>query len=104
MRTSDVSKCLDKKLILLGFEVFDVLAIFIVLSVLNLLFGQSTLKLFIVWLPTLALALTLRYGKRGRPDKHLIHWLRFQITPGILSAFKEPTVVKQPPRYKEYKQ
>ena len=41
MRTVPVSKCLDKKLILFGYEVPDVLAIFLTLSILNFLFGQT---------------------------------------------------------------
>jgi hypothetical protein len=82
MRTVDVSKCLDKKLTLFGFEVADVLAVF-------------------VWLPSAALALVLRYGKQGKPDKYLVHWLRFQIKPGRLSAFEPPSVWEAPPKRKQ---
>jgi hypothetical protein len=92
MRTVPVSKCLDKKLVMFGFEVIDLLAVFLTLSILNFLFGQTSLKVFLVWLPSLALALVLRYGKRGKPDKYLIHWLRFQIKPGTYSAFLDPSV------------
>ena len=101
MRTVDVSQSLDKRLLLFGFEVADVLAIFLVLSVLNFLFGQTPLKVVLVWLPTLALALVLRYGKQGRPEKYLIHWLRFQIKPGRLSAFAPPTLTEPPPKRKK---
>lgn len=87
LRTSSVAKCLDKKLLIMGFEIPDVLAIFLLLSVLNFVFGQSNFKLFFVWLPTALLALTLRLGKKGKPDGFLLHWLRFQIKPGIYSAF-----------------
>ena len=89
MRVTPVSRCLDKKLILFGYEVFDLLAIFLVLSVLNLLFGESGQKLIFVWTPTVALALILRLGKRGKPDKYLVHWIKFQMSRGIYSAFKE---------------
>ncbi len=101
MRTVDVSKCLDKKLTLFGFEVADVLAIFLTLSVLNFLFGQTPLKAVFVWLPSAALALVLRYGKQGKPDKYLVHWLRFQIKPGRLSAFEPPSVWEAPPKRKQ---
>jgi hypothetical protein len=97
MKTTSVSKSLDKKLTIFGFEVYDLLAIFIVLSTLNLLFGQSSLKLFFVWLPTIAIAALLRFGKRGRPDRFLVHWLRFQIKSGHLSAFEEPSDYVSPP-------
>lgn len=103
MRTVEVSKCLDKKLMMFGFEVVDILVIFFSLSVLNFLFGQSSLKIFFVWLPPIVLALILRYGKRGKPDKYLLHWLRYQIKPGILSAFPEPSIGVPPPRIKRSK-
>lgn len=97
MRVVDVSKCLDKKLMMFGFEVPDLLAVFLCLSTLNFLFGQTSMKLLLVWAPSLALALVLKYGKRGKPEKYLIHWLRFQIKPGVLSAFADPTI-EAPPR------
>jgi hypothetical protein len=101
MRTISVSKCLDKKLIMFGFEVMDILAIFLCLSILNFIFGNSSLKFVFVWLPSCLLALVLRYGKRGKPDKYLVHWLRYQIKPGRLSAFSEPSVLVLPPRIKK---
>jgi hypothetical protein len=100
LRAVNVSKCLDKRLILFGFEVYDLLAIFLTLSVLNLLFGQMNtgMKLLFVWLPTLIIALVLHYGKKGKPEMYLVHWVRYQIKPGTLSAFDEPSVVVPPPR------
>lgn len=97
MKTVAVSKSLDRKLMLLGYEVADLLAIFLTLSVLNLLFGQSGMSFFLVWIPTFALAATLRIGKRGKPDKYLLHWLRYQMKPGIYSAFPEPKNWVVPP-------
>src|ERR1039457_5057750 len=79
LRTTSVSKRLDKKLIIFGFEVPDLVAIFIMLSILNFLFRQTSFKLLMVWLPTSALALALYFGKKGKPDNHLVHWLTFQI-------------------------
>lgn len=98
MRAANVSKCLDKKLVMFGFEVFDILAIFLTLSILNFIFGQTPLKFLFVWMPTICVALVLRYGKRGKPEKYLIHWLRFQLRPGVLSAFHEPTDFVPPPK------
>lgn len=96
LQTTPVAKCLDKKLMLFGFEVLDVLVIFITLSVLNLIFGQTSLKIFFVWIPTLILAAVLRYGKQGKPDGYLIHWIRFQMKPGVYSAFPDPSVWTPP--------
>lgn len=97
MRMNPVSKSLDRKLVLLGYEVMDVLAIFLTLSTLNLLFGQSGMSLVLVWTPSVALAVVLRLGKRGKPEKYLIHWLRYHTKPGVYSAFPEPSHW-QPPR------
>jgi len=98
LRTTSVAKCLEKKLLLFGFEVPDLLAIFLVLSVLNFIFGQTPLKIFFVWLPTIALAVALRLGKKGKPDNYLIHWMRFQTKPGTYRAFPEASKWDQPPR------
>lgn len=101
VKTTQVSKCLDKKMIVMGFEIPDLLVIFLTLSVLNYLFGTTSMKWALVWLPSIALALTLRISKRGKPDNFLIHWLRFQIKPGHLSAFQDPSEWALPPRRKE---
>lgn len=100
MRATSVSKCLDKKMVLFGFEVLDLLAVFLVLSILNLVFGQMPFKWLFVWLPSLSLACLLRWGKRGKPDKYLVHWIRFQIKPGVYSAFRESIPEESVPRLK----
>lgn len=98
LKSTPVSKCLDKKLLIFGFEVPDVLAIFLVLSILNFVLGPTGQKLLLVWLPTLTLAIVLRLGKRGKPDNYLVHWFRFRVRPCALRAFPEPTVRLAPPK------
>ena len=99
LKTVPVSQCLDKRLLIFGYEIPDVLAIFITLSVLNFIFGQlQAPKFFLVWCPTMALAAILRIGKKDKPDNYLVHWIRFQVKPGVYSAFAEPTGWITPPR------
>lgn len=98
IRTTPVSKCLDKKLKVFGFEVMDLLALFLTISILNFIFGKTDFKLILVWLPSALLAGILYFGKRGKPENYLIHWLRFQFFPSIYSAFNEPAKWQQPPR------
>jgi len=98
LNTTPVSQCLDKKLLIFGYEIPDLLAIFLLLSVLNFTFGSTGMKLYLVWLPTLTLALTLRLGKRGKPDNYLLHLVRFQTQPKLLSAFQDATHFQTPPR------
>ena len=79
-------------MLILGFEVADILIIFFLLSILNLLFGTTHHKIPLIWCPVLAVALTLRLGKRGKPDDYLLHRVRYQIQPKFLSAFEDPRI------------
>lgn len=97
LKATEVSRCLDKKMMIMGFEVPDLLIIFLTISILNFLFGTTSLKWLFVWLPSAALAITIRLTKRGKPENYLVHWLRFQMKPGILKAFPEPTINVPPP-------
>jgi hypothetical protein len=90
-RVTSVSRCLEKKLLVFGFEVFDLMLIFLTMAILNFFFGSGSSKLFFVWLPASSLAVALRLGKRGKPDLFLVHWIRFKMMPGLLCAFSEPT-------------
>ena len=96
--STPVSKCLDKKTKIFGLEMGDLLLVFILLAALNIFFGRTDQKLFLVWLPPALLAFTLKFGKKGKPDNFIVHWLRFQFTPGVYSAFKEPTQNPFPPK------
>lgn len=98
IRTTTLSKCLDKKLKIFGFEVVDLLALFLTLSILNFLFGRTDFKVFLVWLPSLTMGLVLYFGKKGKPDNYLIHWLRYQISPFVFSAFQTASRWSPPPR------
>ena len=84
----------------MGFEVPDVLAIFLLLSILNFSFGQTNYKLAFVWGPVAAFAITLRVGKRGKPDNYLVHLGKFHMQPKYLSAFRDPKITTVPPKLK----
>jgi hypothetical protein len=81
----------------MGFEVIDLFALFLTISVLNFIFGSTDFKIVLVWAPSLILACLLFFGKRGKPDNYLLHWLRYQFLPAIYSAFHEPSEWKAPP-------
>lgn len=87
LETSTVYKCLEKKTLILGFEVIDLLVMSILLCVLNFIFADSSLKLFFTFGPVGVLALLLRAMKMGKAENYLLHWLRFQFTPGIYRAW-----------------
>jgi len=90
LKTTQVSRCLDKKLTLFGFEVADLLLIFALVAVLNLVVGDFSYSFLLTWLPAALFALVLRIGKRGKPDNYLTHLIRFQFKPGVLEAFHPP--------------
>jgi hypothetical protein len=84
--TSKVPRALDTKTRLFGFELGDLLLIFLYLAISNLIFGGTRLKFPLVWLGTFAIAGVLYFVKRNKPDHYLEHWGEFQRTPGTLSA------------------
>lgn len=96
LRTVSVNQCLDKKLLIFGYEIPEILAIFFLLSVLNFVFPTG-FKLILVWIPTLTVAIVLRIGKRGKPDNYLMHLVRHKIQPPLLSAFSDATDFVSPP-------
>lgn len=100
LTTTPVSQCLDKKMKIFGFEIADLFFVFMLLAVLNFFMGSSDQKLLLVWFPPFVLALILKYGKQGKPENYLIHWLKFQFSPGSYSAFNEPTKNPFPPQLK----
>jgi hypothetical protein len=100
LRSEPTSQSLEKKLLIMGFEVPDVLAIFMLLSILNFAFGQTNYKLALVWGPVAAVAIALRIGKRGKPDNYLLHLGQFYAQPKYLSAFQDPQITNPPPHLK----
>jgi hypothetical protein len=93
--SSSVPRALDTKNKLFGFELSDLLLVFLYLSLSNLIFGSTKLKPVIVWLGTLVLGVALHFMKRNRPDHHIQHWGEFQRSPAILSS-GSPDVEYQP--------
>lgn len=98
LRSEPTSQSLEKKLLIMGYEVPDVLAIFLLLSILNFLFGQTNHKLFLIWLPVLVVALVLRLGKREKPDNYLVHLAKCHLQSKYFSAFEPPTRDTTPPK------
>lgn len=97
IKITQANKTFDQKLKLMGYEVFDLVVLFIILSVLNFIFGDGH-KLFFVWLPILTLAVILRVGKRGKPENYIIHLIKYHLSPGVYSAYPSPKISKAPPR------
>ena len=99
MRLTAVNKSLDKKLKILGFEVPDILLIFLFIGLMNFIIQDGSDKVFYVWIPGVVLAIVLRIFKRNKPDNFLVHWVRFHILPEGLRAI--PKAKLQNYSYKE---
>ena len=83
---SRVPRSLEKKARIFGFELGDLLLIFLYLALSNLLFGQTKLKPLLVWGGTLGLGSVIYFIKRGKPDGYLQHYGEFLTAPSIYSA------------------
>ena len=90
-----VPRNLDNRLRLFGFELADLLIVFLYLSLSNLVFGATRLKVPVVWIGTLAIAGTLYFVKRGKPDGYLQHLIQFKLRPTAFVA-GAPDVIYQP--------
>lgn len=82
---SKVPRSLEKKARLFGFELSDLLLVFLYLALSNLIFGQTKLKPLLVWGGTVAIAAVLYFVKRGKPDGYLQHYGEFMTAPSVLS-------------------
>ena len=91
---SKVPRSLEKKTRLYGFELSDLLLIFLYLAVSNLVFGQTSLKPLMVWGATISMAAGLYYFKRGKPDNYLQHYGEFLYAPSVLSASQPDTAYR----------
>ncbi len=79
--TSVVPRTLETKNKILGFELSDVLILFLNLSIQNLIFGGTSLKVPLVFGTSIGIALLLFVFKRGKPDLFLQHYFQHLLLP-----------------------
>lgn len=91
---SNVPRALDSKSKLFGFELPDLLFIFANLTVMNLVFGQSSLKYPLVWGSTFLIAAFLYFAKRGKPGGYLQDYGEYLLRPTHFSAGSKDTKFK----------
>lgn len=88
LTVTPMPKCLERKLIFLGLEIGDLMAVFMTLSVLNFTIGPFVpSRALFVWMPSLILAAVLYFGKRGKPENFLLHYMRFHLSQKYYSAW-----------------
>jgi hypothetical protein len=84
--SSQVPRALENKTRLFGFELPDLLLIFLYLSVSNLFLGNVRCKSWLTWGGTVLIAGFLYFVKRGKPDQYLQHLGEYFRSPGVFSA------------------
>jgi len=84
--TTKVPRALEMKSKLFGFELPDLLFIFMNLAITNLVFGSTSFRYPLVWGTTLLLASFLFLAKRGRPDNYLQHLGEYLAQPAYRAA------------------
>ncbi len=87
LEQSKVVRGLDRKALFMWLEITDIFLIVLFCTVLNLIFGQTGLRLYLVYLPTIVLTIVLILSKRGKPDGFLMHFLKFHLRPKHLTCF-----------------
>lgn len=86
LKSSTVHRNLKAKFKVLGMDAFDLLFVMILASVMNLIFGQTFLKNYLVFgLPAIILII-LFITKRNREEKYLIHQIKRWFNSGQFSA------------------
>ncbi len=84
--TSVVYRNLDSKIKIVGLEALDLIVILLIASVMNLIFGQTPLALYFVFLLPTFLGALLYFGKRNKPDNFLVHFLKYYLEEGLIEA------------------
>lgn len=98
LEATSVPRALEMKSKLFGFELPDLLLIFMNLAITNLGFGTTSYRYSLVWGTTLGLAAFLFFAKRGRPDNYLQHLGEFLAKPTYHSAGVKDS------KYRKFKQ
>jgi hypothetical protein len=84
--TSTVPRMLETKNKILGLELSDVLLLILNLSVQNLVFGSTPLKIPMVFGTSFGLGILLFFFKRGKPDNYIQHFSQHLISPTVRAA------------------
>lgn len=70
----------------MGFELSDVLILLLNLSMQNLIFGGTSMKIPMVFGSSLILGALLFFFKKGKPDNYIQHYSEHLLSPVVRSA------------------
>ena len=86
LNQSVVHRKLDSKLKIVGLEVHDLLFVLLFAAIMNLIFGQTALGFYLVFVVPSIMAGILFLAKRNKADGYLIHLIRYYVDDGKYSA------------------
>jgi low temperature requirement protein LtrA len=95
LNQSIVHRKLDSKLKIVGLEVHDLLFVLLFAAIMNLIFGQTILGFYLVFVVPAIMAAILFIAKRNKPDGFLVHLIRYYMNDGRFSAGNKGKFFKQ---------
>ncbi|MCI5072651.1 hypothetical protein MRY82_06915 [bacterium] len=95
LHSSEIHRHLESQFKILGINAQDLLLVLIFASIMNVLFGQTSLNIIMVFVLPSLLAGVLLLGKRNKPDDFLKHCVRFHQQAGFYSAGQYSKTLQQ---------
>lgn len=89
LQSSAVHRNLDSKLKILGMEAQDLIFVMLFASIMNLIFGKTSLSFVLVFVVPAIMGVILFFAKRGKPEGYLIHLIRYYVISGFYSAAQD---------------
>lgn len=86
LNQSIVHRKLDSKLKIVGLEVHDLLFVLLFAAIMNLIFSQTAIGFYLVFVVPSIMATILFIAKRNKPDGFLVHAIRYFSSSGAFSA------------------
>jgi hypothetical protein len=88
-----VHRNLDAKFKIGGLEALDLVLALIFGAVMNLFFAGTALEIPLVIGGPILIMTVFYFGKKGKPENFMAHFIRFYLEPGFFSAAQEPTKI-----------
>ena len=86
LQVSPVHRNLEGKIKIAGMEAYSLFCVLIFASIMDLIFGHTPLRPYLVFALPGALVAILFFVNRGRPPNYLLYLIRYHCTPGKYSA------------------
>ena len=86
IETSSVYRNLEAKFKIAGMEACDLIFVLLLACLMDLIFGATHLRTLAVFILPFCATLVLYFSKRGKPNQHLQHFIRYHCSPRHFSA------------------